>query len=84
MKTKKQENLDELLEHDFISQYGPVLTGDALIKCLGYPTKSALRQAIAKDKVDVPIFHLKNRKGQFALSKDVAQWLAMQRNQVCE
>ena len=84
MKIRKQENLSELLERDFIAQYGPVLTGDALIKCLGYPSKSALRQAIAKDKVEVPIFHLKNRKGQFALSKDVAQWLALQRNRVCE
>jgi len=84
MKTKKQDNLAQLLEQDFIAQYGPVLTGDALRKCLGYSSMAALRQAFARDKVDVPIFHLKDRRGQFALSKDVAKWLAMHRNQACE
>jgi len=84
MKTRKQHNLAEELEQDFIERYGPVLTGDALRNCLGYSSMSALRQAIARNKVNVPIFHLKDRRGQFALSKDVARWLAMHRNNVCE
>jgi hypothetical protein len=30
--------------------------------------------------VPVPVFSIKNRRGKYALVKDVASWLAQQRN----
>ncbi|MET0116426.1 MAG: hypothetical protein ABW090_03275 [Sedimenticola sp.] len=76
--------LAKALEADLLREYGPVLTGNSLRKALGYPSLEALRQAVARDKVPVPVFSVPNRRGKFALSKDVAQWLAEQRNQVID
>jgi len=84
MSEQTNEKLADLLESDLLAWYGPVLTGDALRRCLGYSNMAALRQAIARKKVPIPIFPLKDRRGKFALAKDVAHWLAEQRNQACE
>lgn len=72
-------DLAEVLERDLLAQYGPMLTGDTLRKALGYPSMDALRQALSRGTVPVPVFPLKNRRGKFALVKDVASWLARQR-----
>lgn len=55
-----------------------LLTDKALRDCLGYPSSEALRQAIARDTVPVKVFSIKNRRGKFALAKDIAYWLAEQ------
>ncbi len=73
-------DLAQELEKDLLNQYGPVLTGDALRRTLGYPSMNALRQAIYRNKVTVPLFKMNNRRGRFALAKDVANWLAEERN----
>ncbi|MCU7875281.1 MAG: hypothetical protein KZQ84_00525 [Candidatus Thiodiazotropha sp. (ex Lucinoma borealis)] len=74
--------LDKVLERDLMKEYGPMVTGDSLRKVLGYPSMEALRQAISRGKAPVPIFKLPNRRGKFALVKDIAHWLAKHRNQV--
>ncbi|MCG7928113.1 MAG: pyocin activator PrtN family protein [Candidatus Thiodiazotropha taylori] len=81
-KIEQVSDLEKVLEADLLREYGPLLTGRALCKALGYPSLEALRQAVARDKVPVPIFPLPNRRGKFALAKDVAAWLADQRSQV--
>jgi hypothetical protein len=86
-KTEKKdmnEALAEALEADLLRQYGPMLTGDSLRKALGYPSMDALRQAVSRGTVPVPIFPLEKRRGKFALAKDVANWLAEQRNSAIE
>jgi len=77
-------NLAQELENDLLSQYGPVLTGDALRRALGYPSMNALRQAIYRKQVTVPLFKMSNRRGRFALAKDLAKWLAEERNLTVE
>lgn len=72
------------LEEDLVERYGTLLTGDALRKSLGYSSMAALRQAVARGKAPVPIFQLEDRRGKFSLAKDVAKWLAEQRNKVNE
>ncbi|MBB5360783.1 hypothetical protein HDE76_004031 [Rhodanobacter sp. ANJX3] len=67
----------ELLERDLLVRYGtPLLGGDDLRSALGYPSVEALRQAISRGTVPVPIFSVEHRRGKFALTKDVAAWLA--------
>lgn len=82
MNEEKPESvsLEDLLENDLLRQYGPILTGDALKKSLGYPSMDAFRQALSRGTLPVPVFPLENRRGKFALAKDVAKWLAEQRN----
>ncbi|MCU7931133.1 MAG: pyocin activator PrtN family protein [Candidatus Thiodiazotropha sp. (ex Codakia rugifera)] len=75
-------DLEKALEADLLREYGPLLTSNSLRKALGYPSLEALRQAVARNKVPVHVFSLPNRRGKFALAKDVAAWLAEQRNRV--
>jgi len=74
------DTLTEQLESDLMDRYGPVVTGESLREVLGFPSMSALRQALARGTISVPIFEIKNRRGKFALIKDVAFWLADNRN----
>ena len=77
-----RENINILarsLEIDMLNQYGFMLSGNALRKALGFSSMDALRQAIARGKLPIPVFTLENRRGKYALAKDVANWLAEQR-----
>jgi hypothetical protein len=71
--------LEVLLERDLINTYGPMVSNDALRLVLGYASKEAFRQALVRKTIPVPVFTIENRRGKFALSKDVAHWLAKQR-----
>lgn len=67
------------LEKDLLALYGPVVTGEALIKALGYVSKAAFRQSLVRKTVPVPVFELDNRRGKYALAKDIARYLAKKR-----
>lgn len=73
------EPLAALLERDLTQLHGPMMTGEVLRIALGYPSKDAFRQAIARKTIPIPIFSIEHRRGKFALTKDVAKWIAMQR-----
>lgn len=68
--------LVQALENDLLGRYGPMLGNDDLRLALGYPSREAFRQAAARDQLPVTVFALPNRRGKFALVKDVAHWLA--------
>jgi hypothetical protein len=74
--------IDELaksLESDLLGRYGPVMSGDELLRALGYTSKEAFRQSRMRNTVAVPLFNLEHRRGKHALVKDVARYLAEQR-----
>ncbi len=73
------EPLAILLERELTTRYGPLVSNDTLRLVLGYASKEAFRQALSRNTVPVPVFELSNRRGKFALVKDVAIWLADQR-----
>lgn len=79
MNNEHINSLARSLELDMLNQHGYMLSGDSLRKALGFASMDALRQAIARDKLPVPVFSIENRRGKFALVKDVAIWLAEQR-----
>lgn len=76
-----EENLASVLERDLMNQYGPIMGRDNLWMALGYSSNDAFRQAVFKDLVPIPVFEIENRRGKFALVKDVAKWLAEKRNE---
>ena len=47
-----------------------------LWKILGYPSPGALRQARSRGTLPIKCFAIPNRRGLFARSADVEQWLA--------
>lgn len=76
---------DELareLNEQFIQQFGPILSSETLVKVLGYKSAAAYRQAVVRHTVPVPLFQIPNRRGRFALARDVAIWISQQRQSV--
>lgn len=61
--------------------HGPLLKGEGLANALGYKNLASLRQAKKRNQVGVALFELPNRKGLYALTAEVADWLAMCRLQ---
>jgi len=72
---EKEASLTKALENDLLSRFGPLVGQDDLRIVLGYPTMEAFRQAHARRQLPIPVFGLPNRRGKFALAKDIAQWL---------
>lgn len=71
-------SLDELVER-LTRTLGIVVGGSALSKALGYRTQGAFRQALTRNRIPIPVFALDGRRGRFALTSDIAQWLWSQR-----
>lgn len=79
--------LDELtteLETVLTERYGLMLPSRVLWKLLGYPSTDAWRKAIQRKTIPVQIFQIPERNGYFALSRDVAVWIAKARMSVEE
>jgi hypothetical protein len=57
-------------------QYGPLLGGTALYRALGLPSAAAFRQAASREVLPVQVFSIPHRRGRFALTREVALWLA--------
>lgn len=67
------------LEQQLTTRYGVMLGSRDLWRELGFRSPNAFRQALARGTLDVPVFEVTNRRGRFALAKDVAAWIARQR-----
>lgn len=72
--------LVQRLEATLIKRYGLILNADQLTEVLAFKSKVAFRQAAYKKHLPVAVFSIEHRKGQFALAKDVAIWIASQGN----
>ncbi|MDR7123091.1 hypothetical protein [Rheinheimera soli] len=74
-----QTALSHLLYEELQERYGPLMSGMVLVKALGYGSADAFRQAVSRQTVPVAVFPIAERRGKFALTRDVALWLAEQR-----
>lgn len=57
-------------------RYGEVIGGKDLHKILGFRTSRAFARAVEHSLVGVPVFNIPGRRGKFAMTADVAQWLS--------
>lgn len=65
------------LLNDLSGRYGEVIGGgEMLSKALGFPSIAAMKQAIKRKTLSIPTFFIPGRRGRFALTADVADWLA--------
>ncbi|MGH8109163.1 MAG: hypothetical protein ACREO1_10675 [Arenimonas sp.] len=69
-------SLENRLLESLIGQYGYVMGSAGLRQAMSFPSQAALRHAIAKKTLPFSTFSIDGRKGQFALTHDVAAWLA--------
>lgn len=68
------DNSNEMVEQ-LVKQYGPLLSGTDLRTILGYKAASTFNRAKRLNLIEVNIFQMPNRRGSFALTIDVAEWL---------
>jgi hypothetical protein len=77
---KSKSNVDRIPNGELVCElalrYGPMIGGRDLIQALGCSNGQAFKQAIRQDRLGVRIFNLPARRGKFALTKDVANWLS--------
>lgn len=59
-----------------IAEHGELVGGNALRRCLGYRTQRAFQMAIQRGQVPVETFSLPGRRGRYARTFQVAEWLA--------
>lgn len=79
MSNEEKQLLAKQLEADLLQLFGsPILNLHQLQRALNYPTVIAVKQAISRKTIAVRVFELPNRRGRFALAKDVAHFLAEQ------
>lgn len=66
------------IEDSIIRHYGPLINGKELEKILRYPTRGAFLKAKSRGLLPIKVFQIPNRKGVFALYKDLAEWMVNQ------
>ncbi len=69
----------DYIEEKLISEHGILISGEALAKVLGFNSKAAFRKGVERGTVEIPIMTFKNRRGKFAVSSDVAEWITNNR-----
>lgn len=77
--TMEIQSLTQELTRELTAEYGPMLGSDTLFKVLGYRSPGAFQQALTRGTIPVPVFRIERRRGCFALTREVAQWLSDQR-----
>jgi hypothetical protein len=60
---------------DLLSRHGEVVGGEALMRCLGYRSARSFARAGAQGQLPVATFALAGRRGRYAKTRDVAEWL---------
>lgn len=77
MSDEEIDTLAKELEESLMNLHGSqVLTGTDLQKAMGYRSLDSLRQAILRKTFPIPVFNFPNRRGKYALVKDIASYLA--------
>lgn len=71
MKSIKQASL----AHEMLELHGPIISGAALYRALGFKTYAAFYRA-QKGGLGVRAFRLPGRRGVFVLTTEVADWIA--------
>ncbi len=80
-KTQHQLAFDGLLwTQQQVERYGPILGGDRLRKLMGYRTLGAFQRARQAGDLEVRVFQLPRRRGHFAVTAEVCEWLLRQRD----
>jgi hypothetical protein len=69
------EHEAESLTQELLRMHGPLIAGPALWVALGFKSAAAFRQAKLRNHIEVKLFRIKNRRGHFALTTEIAAWL---------
>jgi hypothetical protein len=71
-----QPRLSNAITYGYLlEQHGPLMHGQVLWQALGYVSAQAFRKAVRAGTVPIVTFTIKTRRGRFARTSDVAQWI---------
>lgn len=73
-----KETKQSLIEQ-MVSRYGPTISGQDLYAALGFKSYAAFHRSKQRGEIGVRVFTLPGRRGWFALTTEIAEWLAAQR-----
>lgn len=82
-----QARLYEELKNDLLKLHGPIIGGQDLARALGFNSLKALRQAKSRDLLGLTVFTPPKRRGLYAVTSDVAEWIINHRfegDQACK
>lgn len=79
MKQNESEAIKQQMFDALFKEYGPLLPSTKLWSVLGYPSITAFRQSHQRGQLSLPIIKIEGRRGQFALTVDVVDWLLQQK-----
>lgn len=68
-------NKDQKLVEKMEERYGPLMGGKHLYAALGFNTYAAFYRSMQLNELGVKVFRLTGRKGWFAKTSDVANWI---------
>lgn len=64
---------------EFAARYGEIMGGSHLRKALGFSSTAAFCKALERNTLDLAVFYVAGRRGRFALTIDVVEWLLAKR-----
>ena len=67
----------KLVDHMMV-RFGPTLGGEDLYAALGFKTYASFHRSKLRGELGIHVFKLQGRKGWFALTDEVADWLEKQ------
>ncbi len=71
--------LKKKIEADLLTLFGsPLLTVSDMTKALNYSSAASIHQSISKKTFPIKVFNMPNRREKFALTSNVASYLAEQ------
>lgn len=65
---------------ELVRALGPMLGGAKLAAALGYRTADAFGKAARGNRLPIPTFEIEGRRGRYAMTTDLANWLWSTRN----
>jgi len=71
-------NVSSDLKNQLLTRFGPVLGGRDLYAALGFKTYAAFHRSRQRGEIGVNVFSLPGRRGAFALTIAIAEWLESQ------
>jgi hypothetical protein len=63
------------IEDSLLAKNGELMTGECLRRSMGYRSERSFARAVKDGTVPVPLISLPGRRGWFARTRDVADWL---------
>lgn len=62
-------------DESLVARHGALVSGKTLRQLLGFKSESAFRSAVLSGRVPVAVFSLAGRRGFFAKTQEVEDWL---------